>query len=42
MKQHDSEEVTDYKRDPITEMRNGEWGSIQLEYLETLGRVLEK
>ena len=36
MKQHDSEEVTDYKRDPITEMRNGEWGSMQVEYLETL------
>ena len=36
LKQHDSEEVTDYKRDPITEMRNGEWGSMQVEYLETL------
>jgi len=36
MKQHDSEEVTDYKRDPNTEMRNGEWGSMQVEYLETL------
>ena len=36
LKQHDSEEVTDYKRDPITEMRNTEWGSMQVEYLETL------
>ena len=36
LKQHDSEEVTDYKRAPITEMRNTEWGSMQVEYLETL------
>ena len=36
MKQHDSEEVTDYKRDPITEMRNKEFNSVQVEYLKTL------
>ena len=36
MKQHDGEEVTDYKRDPITEMRNTEFNSVQVEYLETL------
>ena len=36
MKQHDSEEVTDYKRDPITEMRNNEFNSVQVEYLKTL------
>ena len=36
MKMHDGEEVTDYKRDPITEMRNTEWTSVQVEYLETL------
>ena len=36
MKQHDGEEVTDYKRDPITELRNNEWTSVQVEYLETL------
>ena len=36
MIQHDGEEVTDYKRDPITEMRNTEFNSVQVEYLETL------
>ena len=36
MKQHDGEEVTDYKRDPVTEMRNSEFNSAQVEYLETL------
>ena len=37
MKQHDSEEVTDYKRDPVTEMRNKDFNSSQVEYLKTLG-----
>ena len=37
MKQHDSEEVTDYKRDPVTEMRNKDFNSAQVEYLKTLG-----
>jgi hypothetical protein len=34
LKQHDSEEVTDYKRDPVTEMRGKENKEIKIEYLQ--------
>ena len=36
LKQHDGEEVTDYKRDPITELRGKENQEIQFEYLHQL------
>ena len=36
MKQHDGEEVTDYKRDPITEQRARENEQVQLEYMTQL------
>ena len=36
MKQHDSEEVTDYKRDPVTEMRGKETEQLKMEYLEQM------
>ena len=36
LKQHDGEEVTDYKRDPITEQRARENEQVQLEYMTQL------
>ena len=36
MKQHDGEEVTDYKRDPITEMRGIDTKSMKSEYIVLL------
>jgi hypothetical protein len=36
LKQHDSEEVTDYKRDPVTEMRGKENKEIKIEYLQQM------
>ena len=36
MKMHDGEEVTDYKRDPITEQRARENEQVQLEYMTQL------
>ncbi len=36
MKQTDSEEVTDYKRDPVTELRGKESRSMKMEYIEQL------
>ena len=36
MKQHDSEEVTDYKRDPITELRGKETEQLKMEYLQQM------
>ena len=36
LKQHDSEEVTDYKRDPLTEMRGKENKEIKIEYLQQM------
>ena len=36
MKQHDSEDVMDYKRDPVTELRGKESRSMKMEYIEQL------
>ena len=36
MKQHDGEEVTDYKRDPVTEMRGIDTKSMKSEYIVLL------
>ena len=36
MKQHDSEDVMDYKRDPITELRSKEARKMKMEYIEQL------
>ena len=36
MKQHDSEDVMDYKRDPITELRGKESRNMKMEYIEQL------
>tara|TARA_B100000287_G_scaffold14085_1_gene14246 strand:- start:357 stop:1079 length:723 start_codon:yes stop_codon:yes gene_type:complete len=36
MKQHDSEDVMDYKRDPITELRGKEARTMKMEYIEQL------
>ncbi len=36
LKQHDGEEVTDYKRDPITEQRARDNEQVQLEYMTQL------
>ena len=36
MKQHDGEDVMDYKRDPITELRSKEARTMKMEYIEQL------
>ena len=36
MKQHDGEDVMDYKRDPITELRSIEARTMKMEYIEQL------
>ena len=36
MKQHDSEDVMDYKRDPVGELRGKESKSMAMEYIEQL------
>ena len=36
MKQHDGEDVMDYKRDPITELRSREARTMKMEYIEQL------
>ena len=36
MKQHDGEDVMDYKRDPITELRRKEARTMKMEYIEQL------
>ena len=36
MKQHDGEDVMDYKRDPITELRSKEARKMKMEYIEQL------
>jgi len=36
MKQHDSEDVMDYKRDPVGELRGKESRSMKMEYIEQL------